>query len=55
MFVKKVGRFVVFLMVYVDDLLMKGNNESYIASIKKYFNKGFDMKNMGHLRYYMGI
>ena len=35
LFVKKVGRFIVFLVVYVDDLSMTGNNEDYIASIKK--------------------
>ena len=35
LFVKKVGKIVVYLVVYVDDLLMTGNNESYIASIKK--------------------
>ena len=34
LFIKKVGRYVVYLVVYVDDLLMTGNNESYIASIK---------------------
>ena len=38
LFVKKVGRSVVFLVVYVDDLLMWGKNESYIASIKEYLN-----------------
>ena len=32
LFVKKVGKIVVYLVVYVDDLLMKGDNESYIAS-----------------------
>ena len=32
LFIKKVGRFVVYVVVYVDDLLMTGNNESYIAS-----------------------
>ena len=35
LFIKKVGRSVVYLLVYVDDLLMTGNNESYISSIKK--------------------
>ena len=35
LFIKKVERSVVYLVVYVDDLLMIGNNESYIASIKK--------------------
>ena len=40
LFLKKVGRSVVFLRVYVDDLLMTGNNESYIASIKAIIEQG---------------
>ena len=44
-----------YLVVYVDDLLMTGNNESYIASIKKDLKKIFEMTDMGHLRYYLGI
>jgi hypothetical protein len=35
LFVKKVGKIIVYLVVYVDDLLITGNNEAYIASIKK--------------------
>jgi hypothetical protein len=39
LFVKKVGKTVVYLVVYVDDLLITGNNEAYIASIKKELKK----------------
>jgi hypothetical protein len=42
-------------VVYVDDLLIVGNNEAYIASIKKELKKGFEMTNMGYLHYYLGI
>ena len=42
-------------MVYVDDLSMTGNNENYIASIKKDLNKCFEMNDLGHLHYYLGI
>ena len=35
LFVNKAGKTVVYLVVYVDDLLMTGNNESYIESMKK--------------------
>ena len=34
---------------------MTGNNESYIASIKKDLKKIFEMTDMGHLHYYLGI
>ena len=54
-FVNKVGGSIVFLVVYVDDLLMMGNNESYIESMKKYLKKGFEMTNLGNLHYYLGI
>jgi hypothetical protein len=33
LFFKKVGKTVVYLVVYVDDLLITGNNEIYIASV----------------------
>jgi hypothetical protein len=55
LFVKKVGKTVVYLVVYVDDLLITGNNENYIASIKKELKKGFDMTDLGHLHYCLGI
>ena len=55
LFVKKIRRFVVYLVVYVDDLLMIGNNESYISSIKKSLKKIFEMTDMGHFHYYLGI
>jgi hypothetical protein len=55
LFVKKVGKNVVYLVVYVDDMLIIGNNESFITSIKKELNKFFEMTNWGHLHYYLGI
>ena len=53
--VNKFGKMIVYLLVYVDDLLMTGNNEDYIASIKKEFKKGFEKKDLGHLHYYLHI
>ena len=50
-FVKKVGRYVVFCIVYVHDLLMTRNNEIYIASIRKYLKKGFEITDLRHLHY----
>eukprot|EP00253_Pinus_taeda_P016505 PITA_16505 len=38
-----------------DDLLMIGNNESYIASIKKELRKGFEITDLGYVHYYLGI
>eukprot|EP00253_Pinus_taeda_P003883 PITA_03883 len=46
---------VVYLLVYVDDLLMTRNNVSYIASIKKELRKGFEMTDLGYVHYYLSI
>ena len=51
---KKVGRSVVYLVVYVDDLLITGNNDDYIVSIKRELKKVFDMTDLGLLHYYLG-
>ena len=53
--VKKVERSIVFLVVYVDNFLMTGNNEYYIASIKKDLSQCFEMTDLGYLPYYLGI
>eukprot|EP00253_Pinus_taeda_P018732 PITA_18732 len=55
LFVKKVGKIVVYLVVYIDNLLMTGNNECYIASIKRELRKGFEMTGLGYVHYYLGI
>jgi len=55
LFIKKVGKIVVYLVVYVDDLLTTGNNYNYITSIKKELKKRFEMTDLGHLHYYLGI
>jgi len=41
LFVKKVGKTVVYLVVYVDDHLMTRKDENCIASMKKDLRKGF--------------
>ncbi|XP_074288561.1 uncharacterized protein LOC141613715 [Silene latifolia] len=48
------GSFTV-IVVYVDDLLITGNNESHISSIKNLLDKAFTIKDLGALRYFLGI
>jgi hypothetical protein len=49
---RKLAKIFVYLEVYVDDLLITGNNESYIALIKKELKQGFEMTDLGHLCHY---
>lgn len=45
LFVKKVGKLVLYLVFYVDDLMIVGNRDDYIVSVKRELMKFFDMKN----------
>ena len=53
---KKVsGSFVAFLILYVDDILLIGNDIEFLHSIKGYLNKSFSMKDLGEAAYIFGI
>jgi len=43
------------VLVYVDDLVITGNNSDDIHSFKKYLHKCFHMKDLGRLKYFLGV
>ncbi|CAH9141796.1 unnamed protein product [Cuscuta epithymum] len=43
------------VLVYVDDLIIAGNDSSAIAKFKSYLNACFHMKDLGLLKYFLGI
>ncbi|XP_021719315.1 uncharacterized protein LOC110686988 [Chenopodium quinoa] len=49
------GNSVTIVLVYVDDLLITGNNKGEIARIKKMLASHFHMKDLGSLRYFLGL
>ena len=53
---KKVsGSSVAFLILYVDDILLIGNDIKFLDSIKGYVNKSSSMKDLGEAAYILGI
>jgi len=53
---KKVsGSDIVFLVLYVDDILLAGNNVSMMKSVKTWLNTCFSMKDLGEAQYILGI
>ena len=53
---KKVsGSAVVFLMLYVDDILLFGNDKPMLLSVKEYLGNNFSMKDLGEAAYILGI
>lgn len=43
------------LLVYVDDILLAGNDQVLINSIKQQLHQKFSIKDLGPLHYYLGI
>ena len=53
---KKVsGSSVASLILYVDDILLIGNDIEFLESIKEYLNKSFSVKDLGEAAYILGI
>jgi hypothetical protein len=49
------GSSVSFLVLYVDDILLIGNDMKMLSSVKGYLNINFSMKHMGEAAYVLGI
>ena len=43
------------LLVYVDDILLTGNNLDCVNSLKKLRDDRFGLKDIGSLRYFLGL
>jgi Reverse transcriptase (RNA-dependent DNA polymerase) len=54
-FFRRHGAHITVLAVYVDDMIISGNNEGEIALLKKKLGKEFEVKDLGQLRYFLGI
>ncbi|KAM2724743.1 hypothetical protein EV1_027531 [Malus domestica] len=52
---KVVGDAVVFLVLYVDDILLFGNDTAVLSSVKVWLSKTFHMKDLGDASYVLGI
>ena len=46
---------IAFLILYVDDILLIGNDTEFLNNIKGYLNKNFSMKDLGEAAYILGI
>ncbi len=52
---KKIDRGIVVIVIYVDDLIIIGDNDIDIFDSKKLLKQNFEMKDLGKLRYFLGI
>ena len=55
LFVNKIGISLVYLVVYVDYLMITWNIDDYTRYVKNELQRFFDMQDLGLLHYYLGI
>ncbi|KAG7559395.1 Zinc finger CCHC-type [Arabidopsis thaliana x Arabidopsis arenosa] len=46
---------IVVVLIYVDDLIISGDNKEGIISTKAFLKSTFDIKDLGELKYFLGI
>ena len=49
------GKVFLALLVYVDDIILAGNDSQACAELKAYLNNCFRIKDLGPLKYFLGI
>jgi histone deacetylase 1/2 len=55
LYVKKTNHGIVVIVIYVDGLIIIGDNNVNIFDLKKLLKQKFEMKDLGKLRYFFGI
>ena len=55
LFIKKHGSSIMCLLVYVDDIILVGNCSQDIDSFKQVIDKQFKLKDLGDLKYVLGL
>nr|GEV60455.1 putative ribonuclease H-like domain-containing protein [Tanacetum cinerariifolium] len=49
------GNLITCLIIYVDDMIVTGDDKEEITKLKKYLFTEFEMKDLGRLNYFLGI
>ena len=55
LYVKKIDCGLIIIVICVDDLIVTRSNKDEIAHVKKVLGAEFDMKDLGELKYFLGI
>eukprot|EP00253_Pinus_taeda_P006241 PITA_06241 len=54
-YINKVGKSLIILVIYVDDLILTGSDANLINHVKSSLKKQFEMTYLGNLHYFLGL
>ena len=43
------------LLIYVDDMIITGNDAAYVVNLKQVLDQKFGIKDLGSLKYFLGL
>jgi len=55
LFIYSHGSIIIYLLSYVDDIILTGNDSKAMSAIVEELRHSFKMKDLGHLTYFLGI
>lgn len=55
LYIKQVGSRIAFLVLYVDDILLAGNDVNFLMEIKAWLFNMFEIKDLGEASYILGV